>query len=198
MTRKANLALCLFKYFPFGGLQRDFLKIAESCIERGHQVKTYAAAWQGKTPAAMNVSILPVRGFTNHGRVESFAAHLKKRLDSGPFDAAVGFNKMPGLDLYFASDPCLAAKAALKHPLYRLFPRYRTYLRLEQAVFAKESKTEILLLSESEKVLFMKHYGTPEKRFHLLPPGIPEDRIAPHDANRIREQFRYELGLLPD
>ena len=198
MDRKAKLALCLYKFFPFGGLQRDFLRIAEICIDRGHQVEVYAAAWQGKAPAGLHVSILPAGGFTNHGRIESFAAHLKERLDSRPVDAVVGFNKMPGLDLYFASDPCFAAKAALKHTWYRWTPRCRSYLRLERAVFGKESQTEILLLSEPEKARFVKHYGTPEKRFHLLPPGIPEDRIAPPDATRIREQFRCELGLSPD
>ena len=198
MDKKAKVALCLFKYFPFGGLQRDFLKIAETCLDRGHEVQVYAAAWQGESPAGLQVSILPATGFTNHGRAESFAAHLRECLDSRPVDAVVGFNKMPGLDLYFASDPCFASKAALKHPWYRLTPRCRTYLRLERAVFSKASKTEILLLSHLEKSRFVKHYGTPENRFHLLPPGIPRDRVAPGDATRIREQFRSELGLSPD
>ncbi len=198
MDRKAKLVLCLFKYFPFGGLQRDFLRIAETCIDRGHQVEAYAAAWQGKAPAGLHVSMLPVRGFTNHGRAESFAAHLKERLDSRPVDAVVGFNKMPGLDLYFASDPCFAAKAALKHPWYRLTPRCRSYLRLERAVFHSRSKTEILLLSEQEKSNFIKHYGTAEERFHLLPPGITKNCVAPPNADEVRAELRRELAIGQD
>ncbi len=30
--------LVLYKYFPFGGLQRDFMRIALECQKRGHQI----------------------------------------------------------------------------------------------------------------------------------------------------------------
>jgi CBS domain-containing protein len=33
-----KFAFCLYKYFPFGGQQRDFLKIAKTCTKRGHHV----------------------------------------------------------------------------------------------------------------------------------------------------------------
>ncbi|MCP4664801.1 MAG: glycosyltransferase family 4 protein [Deltaproteobacteria bacterium] len=198
MNKKLKLVLCLFKYFPFGGLQRDFLKIAETCMDRGHQVEACAAAWQGKTPAGLRVSILSARGFTNHGRAESFAARLKEHLASAPVDAVVGFNKMPGLDLYFASDPCFAAKALARGPWYRLTPRSRSYLRLERAVFHKRAKTEILLLSEREKGHFIKHYGTADERFHLLPPGIPKDCVRPPNAEEVRAELRRELAIGQD
>ena len=42
-----KLAFCLFKYFPYGGLQRDFVRIARACIERGHTVEAFCLAWQG-------------------------------------------------------------------------------------------------------------------------------------------------------
>lgn len=32
------VAFCLYKYFPFGGLQRDFMRIAQTVAARGHHV----------------------------------------------------------------------------------------------------------------------------------------------------------------
>ena len=36
-----QLAFCLYKFFPFGGLQRDFLRIALACQARGHAIRVY-------------------------------------------------------------------------------------------------------------------------------------------------------------
>jgi hypothetical protein len=57
-------------------------------------------------------------------------------------------------------------------------------------VFGAESKTEILMISEVQQPLFIKHYHTPLQRFHLLPPGIAADRRAPANAAEIRAGFR--------
>jgi len=190
-----KFAFCLFNYFPFGGLQRDFLQIANACHIRGHQVDVYTSRWQGKRPAGLQVSIVPARGFTNHGRCQSFAKRLKQFLASKSYDAVIGFNKMPGLDVYFASDTCFAAKALRRSIWYRLSARYRGYLSLERAVFAEDSNTEILLISEREKAFFMDYYGTSEQRFHLLPPGIATDRLISRDAYKMRATFRTELGI---
>ena len=43
-----KLALCLYKYFPYGGLQRDFLRILKECQSRGHEVSVYTSEWQGE------------------------------------------------------------------------------------------------------------------------------------------------------
>ena len=169
--------------------------MAEVCLARGHQVDVYTCSWQGEIPDDLKVSILPVRGFTNHRRYESFAKRLSECLAKKHYDTVVGFNKMPGLDVYFASDTCFAAKANARSFLYRLTGRCRSLLRSEQAVFDKESKTEILLISEQEKVLFMDYYGTAEQRFHLLPPGISKDRLAPNNAAEVRSELRSELAI---
>ena len=192
-----RFAFCLFNYFPFGGLQRDFLQIANACHMRGHQVDVYTSAWQGERPPGVQVSIVPARGFTNHRRCESFAKRLKHFLAQKSYDAVIGFNKMPGLDVYFASDTCFAAKALGKSFWYRLSGRYRSYLSLERSVFNKDSKTEILLISEQEKAFLMDYYGTSEERFHLLPPGIAADRLIPHNAHDIRSALRSELAIGP-
>ncbi|MCK4487244.1 MAG: glycosyltransferase family 4 protein, partial [Desulfobacterales bacterium] len=154
--------------------------------------------WHGEKPDGLKVSILQVSRFTNHRSCESFAKNLSKCLATSNYDAVVGFNKMPGLDVYFASDTCFAAKASARSFWYRLTGRCRSLLRLERAVFDRDSKTEILLISEQEKGFFMDYYGTPEQRFHLLPPGIARDRLAPNNAAEVRVELRSELGIGPD
>ncbi len=194
-----QLAFALFKYFPFGGLQRDFLRIALACQARGHAIRAYTLSWQGEIPPGFEVVQVPVRALTNPRRYEKFVAWVRDDLERRPADRVVGFNKMPGLDVYYCADPCYEDKArTLRNPLYRLSGRYRHFAAYERAVFAPQSRTEILMISALQQPLFEKHYGTPATRFHLLPPGIAQDRRAPPKSSEIRAAFRTEFGLGTD
>jgi UDP-glucose:(heptosyl)LPS alpha-1,3-glucosyltransferase len=191
-----QLAFCLYKYFPFGGLQRDFLRIAQACQARGHAIRVYALEWRGEIPEGFEVVRVPVKALTNQRRYAKFSNWVGRDLASHTADRVVGFNKMPGLDVYFAADPCFEDKArTLRNPLYRFSARYRHFAAYERAVFAPDSQTEILMISELQQPLFIKHYATPVQRFHLLPPGISPDRRAPANAVEIRAGFRREFGL---
>ena len=190
-----KFAFCLFRYFPFGGLQRDFLRIAKVCLARGHSVAVYTWDWDGEMPDDLKVIVLQVRGLTNHRQRESFSKKVGRCLAEQHYDAVVGFNKMPYLDVYFAADTCYVERALERNIFYRMTPRCRSNLRLEQTVYDKQSKTQILAISNYEKALFMKHYGTDEKRFHFLPPGIAGDRVAPPNAAEIRAELRRELAI---
>ncbi|SEJ07288.1 UDP-glucose:(heptosyl)LPS alpha-1,3-glucosyltransferase [Azotobacter beijerinckii] len=194
-----QLAFILYKYFPFGGLQRDFLRIALECQQRGHAIRVYSLFWEGEIPAGFEILIAPVKALFNHRRNEKFTAWVQADLARRPVERVVGFNKMPGLDVYYAADPCYEDKAqTLRNPLYRLWGRYRHFADYERAVFAPQSKTQVLMISEVQQPLFVKHYGTPAGRFHLLPPGIAADRRAPANADEIRADFRREFGLGDD
>jgi len=194
-----QLAFALYKYFPYGGLQRDFLRIAQACQRRGHAIRVYTLEWEGDIPAGFEVRVAPVRAvraLTNPGRYQRFFAWMRAELQARPADRVIGFNKMPGLDFYYAADPCYEEKArTLRGGLYRMGPRYRHFAAFERAVFAPSSRTEILMISAAQQPFFEQHYATPKKRFHLLPPGISRDRRAPPDAPRIRAEFRAEFGL---
>lgn len=194
-----QLAFVLYKYFPFGGLQRDFLRIALECQARGHAIRVYTPIWEGDVPAGFDVRVAPIKAFFNHHRNERFSAWLAADLARDPVDRVVGFNKMPGLDVYYAADGCYEDKAqTLRAPIYKRWGRYKHFADYERAVFAPESKTEILMISEVQQPLFIKHYATPEARFHLLPPGIAQDRRAPANAAEIRAEFRCEFKLADD
>jgi UDP-glucose:(heptosyl)LPS alpha-1,3-glucosyltransferase len=191
-----RLAFCLFKYFPYGGLQRDFLRIARACLAQGHMIDVYTMLWDGTYEPGLAIRTIPVKGIRNHKRREDFVKQIQPYLNQGHYDLIVGFNKMPGLDVYYAADTCYQAKAHLQRSwLYRLRPRYRRTKAYEEAVFNKDAKTKILLLSPTQQAEFTQYYHTPENRFYLLPPGIERDRIAPSDATEIRNEVREEYGL---
>ena len=178
-----QLAFILYKYFPFGGLQRDFMRIALECQARGHVIRVYTPIWEGEVPAGFEVVVVPVKALFNHKRNEKLTAWVEADLAKRPVDRVIGFNKMPGLDVYYAADGCYEDKAqTLRNPLYKRWGRYKHFADYERAVFAPESKTEILMISEVQ-------------RFHLLPPGIAQDRRAPANAAEIRAEFRAEFKL---
>jgi len=194
-----QLAFCLYKYFPYGGLQRDFLRIAAACQARGHAVRVYTLEWNGEVPEGFELVRVPVKALANHRRYARYTAWVARDIAARPVDRVIGFNKMPGLDVYFAADPCFEDKArTLRNPLYRWSGRYRHFAAYERAVFAPASTTRILLISPAQQSVFTHYYGTPAERFHLLPPGIAADRRAPPDAAQIRAAFRDEHGLAAD
>lgn len=194
-----QLAFVLYKYFPFGGLQRDFMRIALECQARGHAIRVYTPIWDGEVPPGFDVRVASIKSWSNNKRNEKFSAFLAADLARDPVDRVIGFNKMPGLDVYYAADGCYEDKAqTLRNPLYRFSSRYRHFAAWEKAVFAPESNTEILMISEVQQPLFIKHYGTQRERFHLLPPGIARDRRAPANAAEVRAEFRREFQLADD
>ncbi|MEH6686036.1 MAG: glycosyltransferase family 4 protein [Halopseudomonas sabulinigri] len=194
-----QLAFVLYKYFPFGGLQRDFLRIAQVCQARGHNIRVYTLSWDGEVPRGFDVVMVPVKALSNHRRNEKFTAWVQADLAKRPVDRIVGFNKMPGLDVYYAADPCFEDKAqTLRSPLYRRLARYRHFSAYEKAVFSPALGTEILMISDVQLPLFTKHYRTPLERFHMLPPGISPDRRAPDNAPELRAEFRSEFKLAED
>ncbi|MFT4796754.1 MAG: UDP-glucose:(heptosyl)LPS alpha-1,3-glucosyltransferase [Candidatus Azotimanducaceae bacterium] len=198
-TAKGELAFCLFKYFPYGGLQRDFIRVALQCRDRGFTIRVYTLSWQGEIPDGIEVVIVPVTAITNHKRYERYGLWVEDHIQHNPVNGVVGFNKMPGLDIYYAADSCYEDKAQTQRGhLYRAIPRYKHFSNFERAVFEPESNTRILMISEVQKPLFQKYYGTPLDRFHLLPPGISRDRIAPANSAAIRQAFREEFSIEDD
>jgi UDP-glucose:(heptosyl)LPS alpha-1,3-glucosyltransferase len=191
-----EIALLLFRFFPHGGLQRDALGVARRLAAAGEQVRFLVGDWAGPRPDGIAVEVVGRRGWTNHGADADFA----RRAVPASAGAAlrVGFNRMPGLDVYYAADPCLAALLAARPAWQRLTPRNRLRLRFERAVFGPAAATRSLLLSPGQRSDVERHYGTPPDRLLLLPPGIGPDRRRPADAPARRAAARAGLGVAED
>jgi UDP-glucose:(heptosyl)LPS alpha-1,3-glucosyltransferase len=195
-----RLAFFIFRYFPHGGLQRDFLNIAELCRNRGHDVLILTMEWEGERPPGLDITVVNIRNLTNHGRAVKFAQIASSFLRDHQIDVAVGFNKMPGLDVYYAGDPCYIERIRRKYPsgietVLRLTPRYRNFRWLEQGVFHPSRSTKVLLLTAAEEQYYQQYYGTQPDRFYVLPPGILSDRLAPINRMSVRQECRNRLGL---
>ena len=98
-----NVALALFRYFPHGGMQRDLAATARLLRDRCHEVTVFCHTLDGSPPTDVEVEVLPAPGRSNHSRARAFARALEHRLSVRRPDVVVGFDKMPGLDLYFAA-----------------------------------------------------------------------------------------------
>lgn len=191
-----HFAFCLFNFYPYGGLEQSFLNISKQALARGHRVDVFTGSWEGDIPAGLQVKILPCEAWSNHALGKKYVAQLQKELARGRHDVIVGFNRMPGLDVYYNADVSFVVQARKKHSaLYRLLPRYRLFAAFERAVFEAAATTHILYISPRVKAEYQTEYCTPESRWHALPPGINKQRIEKALAAKASIATRNELGL---
>ena len=101
-----TLAFLLYKYFPYGGMQRDFRRFVEECQRRGHHCRVYYHSWQGEALAGVDMRAVQVSAISKPRRNERYLRRDSEDLQREPVDGVVGFNKMPGLDVTVAADSC--------------------------------------------------------------------------------------------
>lgn len=194
-----KFSFLIYSYFPFGGQQRDFLKIAKEILARGHSIDVYTLGWQGDVPPEINLVIVPVKAFSRISLYRKFTAWVSDNLAEKSRTCVVGFNKMPGLDVYFAADPCFLEKAnSQRGRYYKYTARYRHFQRYEDSVLGEKSQTEIMLISPQQRSAFLHYYPASLSRLHDLPPGIEVDRRASQREPEKGMYIRTELGLKPD
>ncbi len=187
-----KLLFCLFRYFPYGGLQRDCVRIAKACMDAGDTVEVITHTWEGPHIPGITVHCFPVRAWTNHQGCEKFSRLVQDFIKNHDYDGVIGFNKMPDLDIYYTADPCYRDKS---RGLRSKLPRDRIYLKLEEAVFSSAQKTHIFLINPDQQAIFARYYGTQSERFHVLPPGIAPDRNVASKAKSERDVLRQQQGI---
>ena len=192
-----KIALGIFVYFPFGGLQRDMMKIAVELASRGAEVTVFTGAWRDDArPENIKIVELGVSGASSHARAVDFARKFRKA--AADADIRLAFNRFGGCEFYFAADDCFAAELARRHGafLLKLLPRYRVFSALEREIFSPESPTKILYIAPRQREEFQEFYGTRDERFFPLGPGNgPEFTVPSPDLRRAR---RAELGIAED
>ncbi len=194
-----HFAFCLYKHSPYGGLSLDMLRIAQECLKRGHQVTIYVGHWEGNYP--QNVEVVEVEhfGLTNHTRSAAFHRKLYKKLKGHKYDALIGFNRIPGMDMYFCGDFCFVGRAHQKNSIYyRMTPRYLFFRSFEDRVFSTKSKTRVLSLSDREKSIYQQYYLTQDDRFYDLPPALDKRRRYIQESLPDRALIRKNLGIDED
>ncbi|MGB5439390.1 MAG: glycosyltransferase family 4 protein [Gammaproteobacteria bacterium] len=194
---RLRLAFVVSMLNQFGGMQRSLLRIARECQRRGHDVTLYSGELRGNAPEGLKLELLQSRAWSNVSANDRLASAFQRAIRGKSYDCIVGFTKLPGLDVYYAGDPCFAARIAHSKSWWnRLLPRYRGLRRQEGHVFARGRDTEILLFAHQEKTRYQHYYATEEARLHLLPPGINRERLLCYAADhQVRRLVREELHI---
>ena len=194
-----RISILIYNYFPFGGQQRDFLRIANECISRGHEVRVFTRQWEGPKPSRLHVDVLAQASSSRLAQYRQFNEEALALIASEPRHPVLGFSAMPGLDAYFAADPCFAHKARYRRGLYyRLTPRYRHFSRYEDSVFGSASTTRIFTLSALQEREYLEFYPDCAERITRLPAGIAPDRKGASLEPGVRERIRHDLSVAGD
>jgi UDP-glucose:(heptosyl)LPS alpha-1,3-glucosyltransferase len=188
-----KLALAIVSLFSSGGLQRDCMAIARLLGAQGHDVTIFTSRLEGSVGADLQVEVLPVLAFTNHGRNIAFSRAILRRC-AGQFDRIIGFDKLEGLDMLYCADPPIAPRYQSR--LSRILPRGRKLLSLERACFERESATKLMLLSQPQVDAYRASWDTPAERIALLPPTINAQRRKPQlRTDGTRKWLREEMAV---
>lgn len=195
-----KIAVCLYKFFPFGGLARDAVRILSLCHQQGYQIDMFVMECHGEIPDGFNIEVIETKGLSNHQKVANFIQQFHARIAEGHYDLVIGFNKIPGLDLYYAADPCYLdrVKSQCDYALMKHNPRVKFYSACEEAVFNPSATTVTLMISDVQRDLFKKQYGTQDERLIMLPPGIDPSRKRPEDWQQQRQQLREQFSIQQD
>lgn len=190
-----KLALALYKYFPHGGLQRDFRKVAERAVDAGHEVSILCRSWEGAPIEGARLLCAPAGGLSNRSKDANFCRWVPDAMLHCGAEVLCAFNRVPGAHAYFAADPCYAASHGGTAARWWQ-PRRKQFLRFEQAMLSPSAHTHILHLTEQQKAEFQHYYATPDARFTLVPPEIGSRFFAEPDPDET-EKLRGRLGIAP-
>jgi UDP-glucose:(heptosyl)LPS alpha-1,3-glucosyltransferase len=192
-----RFAFLLYRYHPFGGVQRDFRGLVEELTARGHYCRMYCISWQGEVLPGAELRLVPVKAIREHQLHQRFYNWVRTDLARETVDGVIGFAPMPGLDVLYTDNSCCQQEST--RGWARLFPHSagrRLVRDWEAAALSPDSGTEILFISPLEQKKVEKHYGTALQHLHQLPPGVSPERRAPKDAAERRKVMRASLGLV--
>ncbi|MBE6356669.1 MAG: glycosyltransferase family 4 protein [Lentisphaerae bacterium] len=193
-----KVAFSVFRYFPYGGLQLDMMRIARELVSRGKEVVVFCMGYDiDEIPPGISFRKLDVRGLTNHAKARNFEKRLAVELQKEKFGCHVAFNRLTPADWYFAADMPFV-ESCKRSFLEKLMPRYKVFARMEKDLFSPENTTGILCITTAQMRDFQRIYGTPSERMFLLPPGIDRKFADGLKLRENRADLRRELGIYED
>jgi UDP-glucose:(heptosyl)LPS alpha-1,3-glucosyltransferase len=163
--------LIIFKYFPYGGAQRDLLQLAKKLCKKNY-VEILCMDWDGTYPKEKNISvkIMKSKYCFNYKRYLEFKNKVAQYIEDQTNILSISFSKISGFDFYYAADSCFASKN--KNFFKNLSPRYQFFHKEEYQIFNPKSKTKLLSISKKENEIYKSIYKTPDSKFIFIPPYI--------------------------
>ena len=101
MKQARKIAILLYRYFPYGGLQRDFLEVGKELQSRGITFKVFTRRWEGSIPDGFSVEEIGQRGLSNFSK--------NRKLESNIIDPYIG-QKAEGKIVDFESKKSIQKK----------------------------------------------------------------------------------------
>ena len=190
-----KIALACHSFKVLGGRERDCLEIARGLAQLGHDITILTTdSPPAESGGRVKVELLAQGGWSNHGRIAHFAERVQRWRSGSKPDAIIGFDRLPGLDFYYAAGQPWPHRNRFE----MLLPRYRLLARFEAAVFDRNASTFVFFLAERQAQMFREIYATPTDRSLVLPPTLHPDRQAPETFYGERDAIRTELGIPDD
>ena len=194
-----KFGIFLQHYFPYGGLQRDAVRLAEAAAQAGDTPVMIVSTWEGPKPAGFQIIELASGGSSNHRKAERFANDCQSMYQQEQLDTAICFSRVPGTPFHFCGDPCFKEKfTRTKASFNKLLPRYRFLLKNEEDLFGEQSHTHIFYLAASEIPAYTDFYPLDESRYTLLPPWLKRPKQFDQSKEQIKNALTDDLGIAND
>ena len=194
-----KFGIFLQHYFPYGGLQRDAVRLAEAAVQAGDTPVMIVSTWEGPKPSGFQIIELASGGTSNHKKAERFANDCQVMYKQEQLDTAICFSRVPGTPFHFCGDPCFKEKfTRTKASFNKLLPRYRFLLKNEEDLFGEQSDTHIFYLAASEIPAYTDFYPLDESRYTLLPPWLKRPKQFDQSKEQIKDALTKDLGIAND
>jgi UDP-glucose:(heptosyl)LPS alpha-1,3-glucosyltransferase len=207
-----NIAFCYDSVLPRkGGCETYIASLARRLAADGHEIHLYARRWDAAAlPDRTLYHRIVLPSCPRFLRPWFFGAACRRELAASKHQVAVGFDKLPGLDVLYPQGGLYAAGAEhnlLKHrsPLLRralrlckaLDPAHQSFLALERRQYLATPRPLIIAISEMVRTQFRLHYGMDTRDMRLVRLATDPSRFEARDRPRRRVEWREKWGAAP-
>ena len=117
-----KILFIIARYFPYSGLQTDFLRAAEAAADRGHDVTCLVGSWEGERPDKLKILTTKLPETSEADDLDALETAFHELTDRERFDRTAAFELIPCVDFYFAGFDCLGDNPENADPTPRAAP----------------------------------------------------------------------------
>jgi len=194
-----KFGILIQRYFPYGGLQRDSVRLAQAAKLEGDSPILIVSIWEGPKPEGIEIHELHAGGVSNHEKARLFAEAARDFCVNYELETYICFSRVDGSPFHFCGDPCYKHRIGKrKLSFVKWLPRYKYLLNCEEGIFGGEATTHIFFLAASEIKAYEQIYPLTESRFTLLPPWLKQPKKFAVSRESIKRSIYEELGMSID
>ena len=208
-----NIAFCYESVLPSrGGCETYIASLARRLAVDGHAVHVYARRWDASAlPATTQYHPIVLPSCPRFLRPWFFAAACRRELAAGKHHAAIGFDKLPGLDVLYpqgglytatAEHNLLKYRSSLLRQALRICkvfdPAHLSFITLERRQYLARPRPLIVAISEMVRTHFTRHFGMDAGDLRLVRLATDPERFEARDRPRRRIEWREKCGAAPN